>query len=164
MRRYLLASLLISCTVQAGIKYLPDDRNAFLSTGTCIGCDLSRANLFTDDFQVLNLSKSILIGSNLWYYHDFVAHQNSNMSDIVAIQLSARNIDFSGSNFTNANLRSADLKHANLSKVNFSQAILDDANLEHANLYGSNITDSQLESASSICNAILPSGLYGNCS
>ena len=166
MYRYLLASLLIFCTAQAGIKYLPGDRSTFFSTGVCIGCDLSRADLVTDGFVALNLTGSILIGSTLssLSFHRGERHQGSNMSSVIAIQLAARNVDFSGSNFTSANLRDADLSYTNLSKVNFSQAILDGANLYHANLYGSNITKIQLESASSVCNAILPSGLYGSCS
>lgn len=64
--------------------------------------------------------------------------------------------NLSGSVFVNANLKDASFRNADLSQVDFSGA-----NLQNVDLMDTTISDSQLQSARSIQNAMLPNGTLG---
>lgn len=154
--------LFLSSSAFAALHAQPNDIKKFESTGTCPSCDLSGSILMCDARNVsFNLANSNLIRSGLEVTDE--GHQNSNMTNLVAIELEATYGDFSGSNFSNSNLRNAKLAGSNFSHVDFSGANVAGANLNDANLFGAKLSPEQLASLGSVCNAILPDGSTGKC-
>ncbi|HAT9471221.1 TPA: pentapeptide repeat-containing protein [Legionella pneumophila] len=164
MKKVALTSylLIISAITFAQTISNPTHVEQFEKTGICIGCDLS--NLFSLNLEsdgAIDLSNSNLIrttfglaGSN---------RQHSKFNNLKGFQLSMYFGDFSYSNFSNADLREAYLADNNLTSADFTGANLEGVNFTSANLYQAKITREQLNSVSSLCNAILPDGKEGEC-
>ena len=67
-------------------------------------------------------------------------------------------IDLYGADLSGADLSGADLREANLTETNLSGADLSGANLSGANLNGAKVTATQLATAKSLLEAIMPDG------
>ena len=89
--------------------------------------------------------------------------QGSNFSGVFAVGMNYANADLSYSTFTNANLSGAQLNSDNFTSVNFTGANVSGANFTSAILYKAKISKSQLASAGTLCDAILPDGSKGKC-
>lgn len=108
--------------------YSASDVKMLLSTGSCVGCDLSKANLSGASLRNANLSRANLSGALL------------NTANLTAATLASANL--TSANLTYANLFAADLFDANLTNANLSSANLTSAmeNAKSAGVNGTTLT------------------------
>ena len=147
----------LSFSVVAGTLYDPDDLKKFKETNNCVGCNLSGA-ILSDGRQRANLEGANMSGS--FVHSDY---SGANMKGINGSRLECMG-NFSQVSFNNAVLIEAKFVGTNLTGADFTGANVRGASFRNANLYGSKITQEQLNSAASICDAILPDGSKGSCS
>ncbi|MCP4473512.1 MAG: pentapeptide repeat-containing protein [Gammaproteobacteria bacterium] len=155
-----LLLLFISFSVFAKVGYKPEDVEQFNSTGQCPGCDLSGYHgLSTEAKGSMDLQGAILVRSSMLN----TSRQYSDFSNVFGVDFSYTYADLSYSNFSNANFSNASLYHDNFTGSDFSGADVTNADFDDSILYKCKISQAQLDSASSICDAILPDGSKGKC-
>ncbi len=162
--------------------YISTDREKFINTHQCEGCDLSGLMLENNLTEHKNYSNSKLHGAILDslyidYYGDECNFNNSDFSNSSMIKSNFMHVSAALSNFNNANLQyarvggnfsGASFNNANLSYSELSRSIFigcdfSNANFSHANLagadfYNAKVTIEQLSSADSLYETILPDG------
>ena len=134
---------------------------------SCVGCDLSGANLSGLFLENVNLEKANLQGANLESARLTGANlnnaqlENANLTNVNLSNAKLENSQLQKANLRSAGLFRANLKGANLKNVNLSgaslrQANLSGANLENANFYtdwnratltGANLSNANLSGA-----------------
>ncbi len=137
----------------------PSDWQEFVTTNSCVNCNLSEAP-FANGHQNADLAGANLSGSSFISGNDY---SGSN---------------FLGANLTKADLEDSDLSSSNLENTQFQLAILDNVNLTNTNIQGTNFSEASLNGANflgatgltdeQICsetgatdNTILPDGIIG---
>jgi len=142
------------------------------------GWNLARQNLTGGDFRLATLtdtdfSGAVIRGAYFAYttrggftaaqLYSTASYQSGNLGAIVLGDNDLSGWDFAEKNLTNAafwrvTLTNADFTGANLTDANFGSASLIDANLSLCDLRGARILPTQISSAASSENAILPDG------
>jgi len=150
----LLLSVIIPITTTAEQPYIPSQLEHFEKTGTCVGCDLSEANLAWSKHNDANLSQALLVKIAL----NYAAFNSANFSHAQIMYANLRDLQASGSNFSSADLTGSDLSYANLSSANLIEASFTNANLANADLARAFVTEKQLAAAKSLSCAIMPDG------
>lgn len=137
----------------------------FETTGNCPGCELQNIQfLQTKTLGLLDLSNANLANTTFANSAQ-TQRQNSNFSGAFAPFVVYDNVDLSYSNFSNANISNGQFISTNFSGANFTGANISGANLSSTTLSNATISATQLASAGSLCNAILPDGkTKGKCS
>ncbi|MBD2459798.1 pentapeptide repeat-containing protein [Oscillatoria sp. FACHB-1407] len=107
--------LTLFCFITPAQAANPDHVKQLLEQRSCIGCDLSTADLRHKDLRGVNLSNANL------------SHADLSKADLMAV------------NFKDANLSGADLSDANLLVVNLTGANLENATLKNVNLNSATI-------------------------
>lgn len=110
------------------------DLDQLKSTGGCLRCDLSGADLTQLNLAKANLRESNLKGANL-------TQVNLTNADLTGANLEAavlNSANLSGASLTGANLKSASLENADLSFAGLISANLEAANLKNAKLQFTN--------------------------
>ncbi|MEK8017456.1 MAG: pentapeptide repeat-containing protein [Candidatus Parabeggiatoa sp.] len=128
---YLFIVLLMSLLAPVTVAYDPDDLMRLIRTKSCVGCDLSGANLnryFRYDF--LFYKRFNFKGANLEEAN--LEEANLYRADLIYANLQGANLE--GANLERAKLYRANLEGANLQKADLTRADLWRANLENANL------------------------------
>ncbi len=100
----------------------------FLTTGRCVKCNLSKADMSGRDLSGARLTSANLEGSNL------------SGADL-------RRAELGNTKMEGANLKGADLSDANLSGANFREVDLTGANLSAANLEGADFWGAEIRRA-----------------
>lgn len=154
MRKIILGisfCLLYTLSTQA---YDPGQLEEFKKTGSCAGCDLSRAHLDLNSQDHANLENAILSEAIL----DFSAFPNASFNGAHLLSASLIYGNFSGSSFKQSNLTDANLYNSNFSRGDFTGANLNGTNFSHAVLIAAKITQEQLATTKSLSCAIMPDG------
>lgn len=143
----------------ANVFYDHTQLQQFEMTGSCLSCDLTNVTLTADarlhapfELEGANLSGSTLKIGNATL---------SDLSRVTAIKTIFSGDDYSQASFVNAILIEADFHRANLTYANFAGANVTDADFTDADLYRSQGIN--LNTAASLCHAILPDGSIGAC-
>ena len=108
-------------------------KQILISTGRCIGCDLTSANLYGAYLPNANLANANLTKADL-------SSANMTKADLT-------NANLYGGYLRNANLDSANLINASLAWANLTNAILTNANLTNANLDSAHLGSANMTKA-----------------
>ena len=150
---FLIISI-IAPALRANPASIPSQLEQFQKTGSCVGCDLSEANLSWSNHNNANLSSALLVK----IYLNYAAVNSSNFSHAQIMYANLRDTQASGSNFSAADLTGADLSYANLSSANLSDANLNNANFTYADLARAVVSEKQLTMVKSLSCTIMPDG------
>lgn len=120
----------------------------FLSSNTCIRCDLTGADFSSTDFTAVAPGYATLTGSDL----TGVNLSNSNLTASLMNKVKLDDATLDGATLTSVNLTSASLLRASavgtgFNTVNFTRARLDDADLTGATMTSVNLTRARLNRA-----------------
>ncbi|MFU8797085.1 MAG: pentapeptide repeat-containing protein [Gammaproteobacteria bacterium] len=137
----------------------PEHVKKFYATGSCINCELSEERLIYRTF----CQNSDMQGSNLSRSTVRCDFSSANFSGINGIRAIFDGHNYTRTNFSNAILIGATFTDRNMGYADFSGANVRDADFSKTILYGSKITKDQLDSAKSVCGAVLPDGSTGQC-
>jgi uncharacterized protein YjbI with pentapeptide repeats len=154
-RKVILLALTLTITnlAHATTRYDQNDQKKFIETNQCIGCNLSN-DIFANHPKA-NLDHANI--SSTYFYGDNSKSNYSNTNGIRAFFSSGSNAKFNNAILIDAKF------DGNFTNADFTGANLQGANFTSANLFGAKISEQQLKQASSVCNAILPDGVKGDC-